>query len=92
MFPEYISTILLPFAVKCYEDRIDHLVHQADGCTPFKTLASLDSAPIKVSNFHTIGCQCNVLDHCLQSGTGKIQKIGWVYMLDVLLLTLPMSV
>jgi len=32
MFPEYISTILWPFAVKCYEDRLNNLVHRADGC------------------------------------------------------------
>ena len=53
MLLEYISTILWPFAVKCCEDQMNHLVHCADGCTPFETLASLDSAPIKVSDFHT---------------------------------------
>ena len=31
MFPEYISTILWPFAVKCYKDRLNNLVHRADG-------------------------------------------------------------
>jgi hypothetical protein len=31
MFPEYISTVLWPFAVRCYEDRMNHLVHCADG-------------------------------------------------------------
>jgi hypothetical protein len=74
MFPEYISTILWPFAMKCYEDRLNNLVHRADGCTPYKTLASLDAAPINTSNFHTFGCPCYVLDHRLQSGTGKIPK------------------
>ena len=74
MFPEYISTILWPFAVKCCEDRHNNLVHRADGCTPYETLASLDAAPINTSNFHTFGCPCYVLDHRLQSGTGKIPK------------------
>ena len=74
MFPEYISTILWPFAVKCYEDRMNHLVHRADGCTPFKTLAGLDSASIKISDFHTFGCLCYVLDHRLQSGLTQIPK------------------
>ncbi len=74
MSPEYISTILWPFAVKCYKDRLNNLVHRADRCTPYKTLASLDAAPINTSNFHTFGCQCYVLDHWLQSGTGKIPK------------------
>ena len=27
-----------------------------------------------MSNFHTFGCLCYVLDHRLQSGTGKIPK------------------
>jgi hypothetical protein len=74
MFPEYISTILWPFAVKCYKDRLNNLVHCADGCSPYKTLASLDAAPINTFNFHTFGCPCYVLDHWLQSGTGKIPK------------------
>jgi hypothetical protein len=74
MFPEYISTILWPFTLKCYKDRLNNLVHQADGCTPFETLASLDSVPIKASNFHTFGCLCYVLDHHLQSGSGKCPK------------------
>ncbi len=63
MFPEYISTILWPFAVKCYEDRMNHLVHPANGHTPFEMLAGLDSAPIRISDFHTFGCPCYVLDH-----------------------------
>ena len=74
MFPEYISTILWPFAVKCYEDRLNNLVHRADGRTPYETLASLDASPINTSNFHTFGCPCYILDHWLQSGTGKIPK------------------
>jgi len=74
MFPEYISSILWPFDVKCYKDRLNNLVHLADGRTPYETLASLDAAPINTSNFHTFGCPCYILDHWLQSGTGKIPK------------------
>jgi hypothetical protein len=74
MFPKYISTILWPFAIKCYEDRLNNLVHPLDGRTPYKTLASLHAAPTNTSNFHTFGCPCYVLDHRLQSGTGKIPK------------------
>jgi hypothetical protein len=54
MFPEYISIILWPFAVKCYEDRLNNLVHRADGRTPYKTLACLDAAPfyyVQLSHF-----------------------------------------
>jgi hypothetical protein len=74
MLPEYISTILWPFAIKCYEDRMNNLVHRADGRTPYQTLASLDEGAINVANFHTFGCPCYVLDHRLQSGQGKIPK------------------
>jgi hypothetical protein len=74
MFPKYISTILWPFAVKCYKDRLNNLVHRADGQTPYETLPSLDATPINTANFHTFGCPCYILDHRLQSGTGKIPK------------------
>jgi hypothetical protein len=63
MFPEYISTILWLFAVKCYEDRMNHLVHHANDRTPFEMPAGLDSVPIRISDFHTFGCPCYVLDH-----------------------------
>jgi hypothetical protein len=53
MLPEHISTILWPFAVKCYEDRMNNLTFRDDGCTPFETLAGLDLSPISLSNFHT---------------------------------------
>jgi hypothetical protein len=55
MLPEYISTILWPFALKCTEDRLNNPVHQADGCTPYQTIASLEASKIKLSDFHTFG-------------------------------------
>ena len=39
MLPEYVTTILWPFAIKCYEDRMNNLIHRADGRTPYETLA-----------------------------------------------------
>ena len=74
MLPEYISTILWPFALKCAEDRLNHLVHRSDGRTPYETLAGIDSSSIKVSNFHTFGSPCYVLDQRLQSGSSMIPK------------------
>jgi hypothetical protein len=74
MLPEYISTILWPFAIRCYEDQMNGSTFWADGRTPFETLAGLDSTPNNLSNFHTFGCPCYVLDHHLQSGGGKTQK------------------
>ncbi len=31
MLPEYISMIMWPFALKCAEDKLNNLVHRADG-------------------------------------------------------------
>ncbi len=74
MLPEYISTILWPFALKCCEDCLNNLVHCADNQTPYETLAGLDSSKIIMLNFHTFGCPCYVLDHRLQSGIGTVPK------------------
>ncbi len=81
MLPEYILTILWPFALKCAEDRLNNLVHQADGRTPYQTIASLEASKIKLSNFHTFGSPCYVLDACLQSGLSAIPKWEpWAWM------------
>jgi hypothetical protein len=74
MLPEYISTILWPFALKCTKDRMNNLVHRADGRTPYQTLTGLDQVKLDVSNFHTFGCPCYVLEHRLQSGNLMIPK------------------
>ena len=74
MLPEYISTILWPFALKCVEDRLNHLVHRSDGWTTYETLAGIDSSSIKVSNFHTFGSPCYILDQQLQCGSSMIPK------------------
>jgi hypothetical protein len=74
MLPEYISTIFWPFSLKCAEDRLNNLVHQADGCIPYEKIANLDSSKIKISNFHTFGSLFYVLDKRLQSGASMIPK------------------
>ncbi len=74
MLPEYISTILWPFAIKCYEDQMKNLNFWADGHTPFETLADLNTTPVNLFNFHTFSCPCYILDHRLQSGGGKIPQ------------------
>ncbi len=74
MLPEYILTILRPFALKCAKDRLNNLVHQADGRMPYKTNASLEALKTKLSDFHTFGSPCYVLDACLQSGLKAIPK------------------
>ncbi len=74
MLPEYVSTILWPFALKCCKDCLNNLVHCADNQKPYKLLAGLESSKIIMSKFHTFGCPCHVLDHWLQSGYGAIPK------------------
>ncbi len=74
MLPEYTSTILWPFAHKCCKDWLNKLTHHADIQTPYQRIAGLESPKIILSNFHTFGCPCYVLDHRLQSGNGTIPK------------------
>jgi hypothetical protein len=54
MLPEYILTILWLFALKCAEERLNNLAHQADGRTPYQTIASLEASKIKLADFHTL--------------------------------------
>jgi len=76
MLPEYVSTILWPFALKCCKDRLNNLVHRADDQTPYEMLAGLESFKMVMSNFHTFGCPCYVLDHQLQSGNMEWYQNG----------------
>ena len=74
MLPEYISTMLWPFAIKCFEDRMNHLTCNKDGQTPYHLLAGLDTTELDVKSFHTFGCPCYVLDNRLQSGLTILPK------------------
>jgi hypothetical protein len=69
-----ISTILWPFALKRSEDWMNNLVQCADGWTPYQALTGLDPIKLDVSNFHTFGCPCYVLDHRLQFGNSMVPK------------------
>ncbi len=46
MGPEYISTTLCPFALKCCEVWLNNLTHHADGQTPYQMIAGLESSKI----------------------------------------------
>jgi hypothetical protein len=81
MLPEYFSTILWPFALKCTEDRLNNLVHQADGRMPYQTISSLEGSKIKLSDFHTFGSPCYVFHARLQYGLKAIPKWEpWAWM------------
>jgi hypothetical protein len=87
MLLEYITNILWTFALKCYEDRMNNLVHRTDGQTPYQALLGLGAALINIKNFHTFGCPCYFLDHCLQWGDLMIpngnHEHEWVCTLDI---------
>ena len=53
---------------------MNNLIRRADGQTPYQALASLDSSPLWIKDFHTFGCPCYVLDHRLQSGQSMVPK------------------
>ena len=74
LLPEYMSTMLWPFALKCYEDQMNNLMHNSDGLTPYQKLARLDASPVNIKDYHTFGCPAYVLDSRLQSGIVKIPK------------------
>jgi hypothetical protein len=75
MFPEYISTVLWPFAVKCYEDRLNNLVHHADGQTLYKHLQALMQHQSTRPTFTLLVAHVTFwIIGCTQSGTGKIPK------------------
>ena len=74
MLPEYISTMLWPFAIKCFEDRMNNLQFDMKGLTPFQKLAGLDSLALDIKLFHTFGCPVYVLDGRLQSGLSMVPK------------------
>ena len=74
MLPEYISTMLWPFAIKCFEDRMNNLICNKKGRTPYQTLAGLESTSLDINSFHTFGCPCYVLDNRLQSGLPMLPK------------------
>jgi hypothetical protein len=74
MLSEYISMILLSFALKCCEDCLHNLFHCVDDQTPYETFAGLESSKNIMPNFHTFGCPCYVFDHRLQSGNGAVPK------------------
>jgi hypothetical protein len=66
-WPEYISQILWPIAIKCAEDRIRNLHIDIDGLTVEMKFSNSPSATVDLRNFHTFGCPCYILDSRVQS-------------------------
>ena len=72
-WPEYISTMLWPLALKCTTERINTLDTDETGKTPIEKFSGVDALPV-VKHYHTWGCPVYCLDARLQSGPKSIPK------------------
>ncbi|KAL7466425.1 hypothetical protein ACHAXS_006718, partial [Conticribra weissflogii] len=73
-WPEYISTMLWPLALKASQDRLNQLNIDSDGCTPDMKFCDVAAATLWLKDFHTWGCPCYVLDSRLQSHPKAVPK------------------
>ena len=65
-WPEFITTMLWPFALKTAQDRINQLNIDLEGKTPDMKFSNVEGRSMKLKDFHTFGCPCYVLDSRLQ--------------------------
>ena len=73
-WPEYISQILWPFAIKCAAHRINNLHIDLDGLTPEMRFSQSPTATVDLRNFHTFGCPCYILDSRAQTDPKGVPK------------------
>ena len=72
-WPEYITTMLWPFALKCAAEQINTLSVDEAGVTPESKFTGVPEDPV-VKHHHTWGCPVYILDGRLQSGPKAIPK------------------
>jgi hypothetical protein len=72
--PNYVSTILWPFALKEAAYCLTWLSLHSDGQNCEARFFNIDQDFIDPSTHHTFGSPCFVLDSCLQSGIGGAPK------------------
>ena len=73
LWPEMITIMLWPFALKHAADRHNLVTINSHGWTPLERFSG-ERRKIDASLFHTWGCPTFVLDDRLQSGSGKAPK------------------
>ncbi|KAL7457785.1 hypothetical protein ACHAXS_000408, partial [Conticribra weissflogii] len=73
-WPEYISTILWPLALKAAQDRLNQLNINLDGKTPEMLFSDVAAASLRLRDFHTWGCPVYILDSWLQSNPKGVPK------------------
>ena len=69
-WPEYISTILWPFALMAAADRMNNLHIDLKGLTPEMKFSQAITSSVKLKNYHTFGCPVYILDSRLQNAGG----------------------
>ena len=72
-WPEMITTMLWPMALKAAEERLNALSLDADGSTPLSKWSNTD-CQIFAKDYHTWGCPVFVLDGRLQSDPKGVPK------------------
>ena len=73
-WPEYITTMLWPFALKAAQDRLNQLNVKLDGRTPDMKYSGVAAASLRLRDFHTFGCPCYILDSRLQTNPKGVPK------------------
>ena len=69
-WPEYITTMLWPFALLAAADQMNNLRIDEHGNTPQMRFSKVSGHKTRLSNFHTFGCPVYILDSRLQSAGG----------------------
>ena len=73
-WPEYISTMLWPFALKAPQDRLNQLNVNLDSTTPDMRSSGVAANNLRLRDFHTFVCPCYVLNSCLQTNPKGVPK------------------
>ena len=85
-WPEYISTMLWPFALLAAADCLDNLHIDMKGINPEMKKSSVAGSSIKLKNYHTFGCPVYILDARLQKFRGIwSSEVGSVFTLGYIL-------
>ena len=61
LWPEYISTMLWPFALLAAGDGINNMHVDIDGLTPDIKFSQVTGPAVRLQNYHTFGCPVYVL-------------------------------
>ena len=74
LWPEYITTMMWPLALKAAQDRLNQLNVDLNGSTPDMRYSGVSALTLRLRDFHTWGCPCYVLDSRLQTNPKGVSK------------------